>query len=80
MVWRPGSENPADYLSRHAIPFSKITKTQQQELDEFEKYVWLVQYSPYVDAVSIDQIIKETKTDPALVELTTQIHRGFIAK
>lgn len=78
--WRKGKENPADYLSRHAIPFKELPKKIQKESKEFEKTVWYLQYSPYTESISMEKIIEETNKDETLIKLKKQIQKGFIPK
>lgn len=40
--WRKGSQNPADFMSRRGVPFSKLPKHVQEESGEFEKTVWFL--------------------------------------
>ena len=44
--YRKGLLNPADFLSGHATPISKLSKVQVKETTEFEKTVWFLQFSP----------------------------------
>ena len=80
VIWRAGKNNPADYLSRHAIPITDIPKPWQKETHEFEKTIWFLQYSPYTESISMAKIIKETNNDPTLMQLKLQIAKGFIPK
>ncbi len=80
VIWRNGKNNPADYLSRHATPFSKIPRSWTLETSEFEKTVWFLQYGPYTESISMQRIIEETSKDPTLIKLDQQIKKGFIPK
>ena len=35
----------------------------QKETGEFEKTIWFLQFFPYTEAVSMDEIIEETRED-----------------
>ena len=77
--WRAGKDNPADYLSRHATKFERLPKDMQQESEELEKTIWMLQYSPYTESISMENIIKQTKRDILLQELKTSILQGYIS-
>ena len=76
VVWKKGILNPADYLSRHAIPYDKLPRQWREETKDFEKTIWFLQYSPYTDAISMDKISSRTKKDPTLQDLKTAIRKG----
>lgn len=78
--WQPGNENCADFLSRHATPFQKVPREWQKESQELEKTVWMLQYSPYTESISMHQIIQETAKDPTLERLKKYIQKGYIPK
>ena len=76
--WEKGEDNCADYLSRHATPLKHIPSEQLEEADEMEKTVWLLQFGPYVESVSVGNIIRATKEDPILTKLASSIRKGYI--
>ena len=39
VVWKRGITNPADFLSRHAIPYEKIPKQWREETKDFEETI-----------------------------------------
>ena len=80
VIWKEGKSNQADYLSRHAVPLSKIPKEWQEECTELEKTVWFLQFSPYTEAISMDKIIKKTDEDPVLKKLKEAVKEGYINK
>ena len=80
LVWMKGSTNPADFMSRHGTPYSKLSNKRQRETTEFEKTVWFLQFSPYTEAISMEKIIKETEQDPVLSSLKEYIRKGYIPK
>ena len=60
--YRPGPENPADYLSRHPLP--------SDSTDTFvEEYVNFVGSSAIPVAMDIDEIRNATRSDPTLQQL-----------
>ena len=78
VIWRDGKLNPADYLSRHATPVSKTPRDIQKESEELEKLVWLVNFGPYTEAVSMSKIIQHTAKDNTLKRLREATVKGYI--
>ena len=67
--------NPADFLSRHATPISKLSKAQVKETPEFEKTVWFLQFPPYTECMS--RIIMESEKDDIIRELNNPTERDI---
>ena len=80
VTWRKGKDNPADFLSRHAVPLEKLPRYIRKETKEFEKTIWFIQFSPYTEAISMDRIIHMTKNDLVLCKLMESIQKGYIHK
>ena len=80
VVWEKGAVNAADYLSRHATPLRHMSIDVEEETKELEKTVWFAQYSPYTEAVSLKQLVEETKKDAALQQLKKALRRGYLPK
>ena len=81
IVWRNGKSNIADYLSRHSTPRRYLPKQQLKESRELEKTVWFLNYGPFVEAISMESIINETKKDITLLKLKKYIRtNGCIPK
>ena len=81
VVWERGMTNAADYLSRHAMPLKHhLPEIREEETKELEKTVWFLQYSPYTEAVSITQLIEETRKDPLLEQLKKYLLKGYLPK
>ena len=78
--WEKGETNSADYLSRHAIPLRNITKEIREETQELEKTIWLLNYSPFTEAITVERLVKATKKDPILEKLKESINKGYLAK
>ena len=78
VVWRKGSENPSDYLSRHAIPLKNLPVSVQEESDELEKTIWYLHFGPYVEAISVEKINDATSKDSTLKQLKHYIRKGYI--
>ena len=66
-------------MSRRGTPLSKLEKNLKDETTEFEKTVWFLQFSPYTEAISMDNIIEETKKDNVLTALKKCIRKGYIS-
>jgi hypothetical protein len=75
--WEKGINNPADYLSRHAVPLEKMPKEIREETVELEKTIWYLQFSPYTEAIDIEKLVTATDQDRILVALRTAIRRGY---
>ena len=75
--WQKGKTNKADYLSRHATPWKKVSPEEKEETNEFEKTVWFTRFSPYTEAVSIQEMVKQTQLDPELSALKKALRKGY---
>lgn len=80
VVYKPGKHNPADYLSRHALPLSKAPEHWRKEAEEIDRTVWFLQYGPYTESLSLDDILEETRRDKTLRCLKKHLRRGYIPK
>ena len=76
VVYEKGEKNPADYLSRHAMPLNQIPSEQMEETNELEKTIWYLQYSPYLEAIKMESIVKETERDPVMKKLKDFLKKG----
>ena len=76
--WQKGKTNKADYLSRHATPWEKVPPEEKEETNEFEKTVWFTRFSPYTEAVSIQEMVKQTQLDPELSALKKALKKGYM--
>ena len=77
VVWRKGSDNPSDYLSRHATPLKNLPTAVQNESNELEKTIWYLHFGPYVEAISMEKIICKTQSDSSLQKLSRFIRKGY---
>ena len=81
VVWEQGVTNAADYLSRHAMPLKHHRPEEvEEETKELEKTIWFLQYSPYTEAVSITQLIEETRNDPLMEQLKSYMRKGYLPR
>ena len=80
VVWRAGIDNPADFLSRHAVPWQKLPRSWKHETEELEKTVWFLQFAPYTEAISFKRMIAETEKDKLLKRLKKYLMKGYIPK
>ena len=62
----------------HAIPITKLPKHIQEESGELEKNVWFLNYSPYVESISMEKIIEKTAKDETLIRLRDCIQTGSV--
>ena len=80
VIWEKGELNIADYLSRHARPIKVLTRDEKEETTELEKTIWMLHFSPYTEAVSIDAIISSTAKDETLKSLKVSLQKGYMSK
>ena len=80
VIWRKGTQNPSDYLSRHATPFKNLPSHIRKESREFEKTIWFLQFSPYTESISMSNIIEATNSDDNLILLKDCINNGHLDK
>ena len=78
--WMKGSHNPADFMSRRGTTLSSLEKELKKETTEFEKTVWFLQFSPFTEAISMDNIIEKTEKDKSLSALKQCIRKGYVDK
>ena len=72
--------NMADYMSRHATEWERLPKTWKEETKELEKTVWMLNLSPYTEAISFQKIIEETEKDKRLHQLKRYLQKGYMPK
>ena len=82
LLYRKGSDNSADFLSRHAQPWESLPKTIQAEAEEVTNLLYTLRLSPIMDALGIPEIASATAHDPVLSKLQRMIKEGktFIPK
>ena len=80
VVWQKGVMNMADYMSRHATEWERLPKTWKEETKELEKTVWMLNLSPYTEAISFQKIIEETEKDKRLQQLKRYLQKGYMPK
>ena len=57
-----------------------ISKEEQDETNELEKTIWFIQFNPYMEAISVKDIIQETSKDETLIPLAKAVKKGYINK
>ena len=70
LQYKKGITNPADYLSRHGIPWERLSKNEKKWiwwLDQPSLYIAC--YTPIPDAVGIKEIAEKTNNDSTLQDL-----------
>ena len=82
VVYRKGSENQSDYLSRHAKPYSKITDEERYDADEVNNRLYSLHTTPMMDHIGLATIAQETAKDKVLQQLSNIINKSqtFIPK
>ena len=68
--YRPGRDNPADFMSRHP------TQVQRTRRNSAEEYVNFLERHAVPIAMSYDEILQETEKDPTLSALKMLITSG----
>ena len=63
MIYRPGSDNPADFLSRHPYKDANRMSRVEKVAKEFVNYV-TINYVP--KAMTIEHVRRETLVDPTI--------------
>ena len=71
--YRPGKDNPSDYPSRHPLEHSDEEMTSSQTT---EAQVRFIMNSSISDAVSVEDIKRETELDPVLQKIISVIQSG----
>jgi len=70
LIYRPGKDNPADYLSRHP---KETTLNHISWIDQQVQHVYNNAISPYQHNLSSAEIKEETQNDPMMQRLATTI-------
>ena len=76
LEYRKGQENFADYLSRHAIKWKDVSKSEREESKDLTKLLYTLHVTPVLDALGIREIAEHTMTDKTLNKLKTFIQEG----
>ena len=70
-----GSENPADYLSRHPLPYKLCSKLEKRDFKDIENHLFIVA-SMLPDAITIPRVQEATSMDPVLSEVISTLKAG----
>ena len=71
--YRPGKDNPADYLSRHTL---QETRKDQKVCKAREEFISSIIQDTVPKAMTVEQIKKETARDQELQKLATCVLKG----
>ena len=63
VIYRPGSDNPAEFLSRHRYKDANRTSREENVAEEFVNYVTI---NSVLKAIAIEHVRRETLVDPTL--------------
>ena len=77
VVYRKGSTNQSDYLSRHAKPYTKTTEEEQQQANEVNNRLYMLHTTPIMDHIGLATISKETQKDKTLKQLSNILHKSL---
>ena len=72
VVYRPGKDNPADYLSRHPDPHPKAYRAEM----EGEEYVNFVAINAVPKAITFEEVQEESLKDEILQQVAIAIERN----
>ena len=70
-----GSHNPADYLSRHPLPFNRCPANERQDFADVENHLFVVA-KMLPEAITTDKVRRETQTDPTLSTVIELLKKG----
>ena len=76
MQYQKGSANQADYLSRHAKPFSDISAEEQANANEVNKLLYMLHTTPIMDHIGLAKISEETAKDTTLSKLSALLKQS----
>ena len=77
LVYQKGSDNTADFLSRHAKPWKYIPKQEKGEANELNRFLYIIHALPVMDALGVKEIAEETAKDQILSKLQKLISAGY---
>ena len=69
--YRPGADNPADYMSRHPISDNKTLESKLAE-----EYVNFLTDEAIMKAMDIDEVKIETRRDPTIQKAISYVRSG----
>ena len=70
-----GKKNPADYLSRHPLPYNTCFKAEKTQYADVENHIfYMTQLLP--EAITPDRIRSEIPNDPLLMEVKRLLETG----
>ena len=77
LIYKKGSENIADYLSRHAQPWDTLPIHIQQESEDLRNLLYTLRLSPILDALGLKEIAVATTNDTILSKIQNKIKEGI---
>ena len=75
--WQRGKDNPADYLSRHAIPLTQLPYRIAEETQMYAKLVFMLHNNPYTTAFTTESLYNAQQADIHLRKLAHLICAGI---
>ena len=73
VIYRPGSDNPADFLSRHPHKDANRASREEKVAEEFVNYVTI---NSVPKAMAIEHVRRETLVDPTLQAVMQALRTG----
>ena len=71
-----GSENPADFHSRHPFSYKRCSRAERRDFADIQNHLFMV-VSMLPEAVTVDRVRQETKDDPVLTEVMKLKQNGL---
>ena len=76
VVYRKGSSNQSDYLSRHGKPYANTTEEEQMQANEINHHLYALHTTPIIDHIGLATISVETAKDDTLKQLSDIIQKS----
>ena len=70
-----GKHNPADYLSRHPLPYKLCTAEEKSDFADIENHIFTISHM-LPEAITTSRVIQETGSDPVLSRIISLLHSG----
>ena len=71
-----GKLNQTDYLTRHAKPIVKLSKSEKEESEELNNLLYALHTTPVMDHIGLSTIARETASDEVLKKVVGYVRSG----
>jgi hypothetical protein len=70
-----GKYNPADYLSRHPLPYATCSKAERESYNDIQNHLFVItQMLP--EAITVERVMEATARDPVLTSIISALRAG----